>query len=160
MINLKPFNDFLEELYEDFDISKLDKFYLLFELLLSFYEKNIDFTSAVEDYIEKNNLDNSIENQLSLIDKLNKKYKHLLDKYKVYTIKECYDFELDQDNQAHFYLNFDDKIYRIYLIGVYYFEDVLIYIDELVEEKVIIYKVNGEEMDRGINNLESFNKYI
>ena len=83
MINLKPFNHFTEELYKDFDISKFDKFYLLFELLLSFYERDIDFTCFVEDYIEKNNLDDSIENQINLINMLNDRYNKLTDEYKV-----------------------------------------------------------------------------
>lgn len=134
MINLKPFNDFLEELYKDFDISKFDKFYLLFELLLSFYEQDIDFTSFVEDYIEKNNLQDSIEKQLYLIYLLNIKYSKLKEEYNVRFISDCYEFELDQDSQVHYYLNFDGRIYKIYLVGVYDRKDILIYIDEVIQK--------------------------
>jgi len=160
MINLKPFNDFVEELYKDFDIYKFDKFYLLFELLLSFYEQDIDFTSFVEDYIEKNNLDDSIENQLDLIDILSSRYNTLKEEYRVRYIEDCYDFEIDQDSQVHYILTFDDKLYKIYLVGVYDKEDMLIYIDEVKQEIVITYKVIGEDMNKAINSLESFNKYI
>ena len=160
MINLKPFNHFTEELYKDFDISKFDKFYLLFELLLSFYERDIDFTCFVEDYIEKNNLDDSIENQINLINMLNDRYNKLTDEYKVRCIEDCYDFELDQDSQVHYILTFNDKLYKIYLVGVYNKEDMLIYVDEVKQEIVITYKVTGEEMSKGINNLETFNKYL
>lgn len=160
MINLKPFNNFLEDLYKDFDISKFDKLYLLFELLLSFYENDIDFTSFVEDYMEKNNLDDSINNQLDLIGILSTRYNTLKDEYRVRYIEDCYDFELDQDSQVHYILTFNDKLYKIYLVGVYDREDMLIYIDEVKQEIVITYKVIGEDMNRGINSLESFNKYI
>jgi hypothetical protein len=161
MINLKPFNDFAEELYKDFDISKFDKFYLLFEILLSFYERDIDFTSFVEDYIEKNNLDDSEENQLLLIGVLISRYKYLVqEKYLVDFIEDCYDFEIDQDSQVHFLLDFNNKTYRIYLIGTYNYDKPIIYIDETKPKIGIIYKLIGDEMTKGIDNIYVFNKYI
>jgi len=161
MIDLKPFNNFLDELYKDFDISKFDKFYLLFELLLSFYERDIDFTSFVEEYIEKNNLDDSIENQINLINMLNDRYKYLVqEKYLVDFIEDCYDFEIDQDSQVHFLLDFNHKTYRIFLVGTYNYDKPIIYIDEMKSEIGIIYKQIGDEMIKGIDNLDVFNKYI
>lgn len=160
MINLKPFNVFLEELYKDFDISKFDKFYLLFELLVSFYNNDIEFISFVEDYIEKNNLDDSIENQIDLVGILSNRYNTLKDEYRIRYIENCYDFELDQNSQVHYILTFNDKLYKIYLVGVYDKEDLLIYIDEVEQEITITYKVVGEDMNKGINSLDSFNKYI